>query len=524
MSNARIYSADQIKKIDPDLDLLSLITRKTAESSQTLVFRKEEWKLHILTTNNFPQLFHQVEDRLEIQWYETVAYYTNDEWFSLAYNWYQKLESKTQQLEEARRQRILASGQDAVAIIRKLVDDHKGMSDEEFLFQILVLSYQAWASDVHFQAEESGVVMRIRKDGFLQTVIIFPHAWWKKYLMKLKYMAWTKMNVDITSQDGRFEIHVPKLDGGSYWVDVRVSVMPWLRWESVVMRFLDSSKWLMTFDKIWFGKYHLDLLHRQLDKHYWLILVTWPTWSWKTTTVYSLINHLNNPDKKIITLEDPVEYELPWIEQSQINRDKGYTFEVWLTWVLRHDPDIIVVWEIRTLEAAEMVINAALTWHLVISTLHTNSAIESIARLVNMWVKPYMLATALNAVIGQRLVRRLAHNETYTPNSADDAYIKEKSAEIAAVNSKLLPTYAWTLLRPKWWERARTTWYEWRTALIEMLDVDDTITQAIMSWKNSFEISDIAQKNGFLTLEHHAIIKVIEWITSLAEVRRHLWK
>ena len=525
---AKIYGLQDIQQLKPNLEALSLVTQNTAQTSQTLVFDRDGETLYVLTTNTFPTLYHQVEDRLAASGYEITTFFTDVESFGYAMQRYDQLHHRNKKVAKDKKDRLDASGQDALEIIKETIKDHSRFTEQEFIEQLLRLSYQWGASDVHFQSEESGVVMRVRKDGLLQTIAIFTHAEWKKYLMKIKFISGTKMNIDETMQDGRFDFVSPDSSGGSSKIDVRVSVMPGLRGESVVLRFLDASKWLMTFDQIWFDAYHLWLLQRQLNKHSGLILVTGPTGSGKTTTVYSLINYLNSPDKKIITLENPVEYELPGIEQSQINEEEGYTFEEWLKWSLRHDPDIIMVWEIRTLETAEMAINAALTWHLVISTLHTNSAIESIARLVNMWVKPYMLATALNAIIGQRLVRKLKSSKPYKLATADDRYIKQIIKEIKAHNKDIDINYDGTLQWPvqdtKKSKNDKNTIksYEWRVAVVETLDVNGVITQAIMHGKDSFEIYDLAVNQWYLTIEHNAILKVLEWETSLEEVRRHV--
>lgn len=516
-----ILSLQDIQKMTPDLEMVWWISREDAQSSETCFFSREENVLHLVTTNDFPEKYRTIKQQFLDEWYEIQDHYTDHEAFQSVLQWYVSRDEMLADKQRTHQDRLHASWSDAIDLIQSTYAHHESYTEEKFIFELLRLSYHAWASDVHFQSEEAGIVMRLRIDGILETIVTFSHVERKKYLMKMKFISWAKMNLDKVSQDGRFDFD---LEGTEEKLDVRVSILPGLRGESVVLRFLDSSKWLMNFEKVWFGKYHMDLLLEQLGKNYGMILVTWPTWSWKTTTVYSMINYLNTSDRKIITLEDPVEYELPGIEQSQINEDKGYTFEWWLKWVLRHDPDVIVVWEIRTLETAEMAINAALTWHLVISTLHTNSAIESLARLVNMWVKPYMLASALNAVIWQRLVRRLATQEQYTLNTWDDAYMKQKVAEIHKHHKKFKLSYDGTLTRPIWWERARSKWYKWRVAVVEMLEVDEVLTQAIMNGKNSYEIYEIAYEQWFLTLEHNALMKVLEWITSLAEVRRRIGK
>ena len=456
-----------------------------------------------------------------MQEFELEVYYTDTKAFETALGWFGLLKEKQAKIKEEDLKRMNSRGDEAVDLIKKMIAHHDDYTEEEFINQLLSLSYQAWASDVHFQSEEVGVVMRLRRDGILETITIFTHAERKKYTMKMKFISGVKMNLDQASQDGRFDIDIIQ-PGDNIKIDVRTSILPGLRWESIVLRFLDARKGLMTFEDIGFGKYHTDLLEEQLSKNSGLILVTGPTGSWKTTTVYSLINYLNSPDRKIITLENPVEYELPGIEQSQINEEKGYTFEEWLKGVLRHDPDVIMVWEIRSLETAEMAINAALTWHLVISTLHTNSSIDSIARLVNMWVKPYMLASALNAIIGQRLVRKLATQEKYTPNASDQKYLQWMIKEIKAHTKWVKAEFDWTLLRPQGGERSRSKGYKWRVAVLEALEVDEVITKAIMQGKDSYDILEIAKKEWYLTLEHNAILKVLDGVTSLAEVRRQL--
>ncbi len=516
-----ILSLEDIQKMTPDLVMVWWISREDAQIAETCFFSRNENVLHLVTTNDFPEKYRTIKSYYEDDGYEIHDHYTDHEAFTEVLTWYDQRDVMVANQKREKQDRLHAIWTDALDLIRYTYEHHGTFTEEKFIFELLRLSYQAWASDVHFQSEEAGIIMRLRVDGILETVVTFSHVERKKYLMKIKFISGAKMNLDRVAQDGRFDFD---LEGTEEKLDVRVSILPWLRGESVVLRFLDSSKWLMNFEKVGFGKYHMDMLLDQLGKNYGMILVTGPTWSWKTTTVYSMINYLNTSDRKIITLEDPVEYELPGIEQSQINEDKWYTFEWWLKWVLRHDPDVIVVWEIRTLETAEMAINAALTGHLVISTLHTNSAIESLARLVNMWVKPYMLASALNAVIWQRLVRRLATTETYPLKSWDDVYMKKMISEIHKHHKKFNLLYDGTLQRPIWWERAKSTWYKWRVAVVEMLEVNEVVTQAIMNGKNSYEIYEIAFDQGFLTLEHNALMKVLEWMTSLAEVRRRIWK
>jgi len=297
--------------------------------------------------------------------------------------------------------------------------------------------------------------------------------------------------------------------------------MPWLRWESVVLRFLDATKGVMSFTQIWFMDENLDVLLKNLSKNYGIILITWPTWSWKTTTLYSILSYLNEPWKKIITLEDPVEYELPGIQQSQINPKKWYTYEEWLKSILRQDPDIIMIWEIRTKETAEIAINAALTGHLVLSTLHTNTSIDAIDRLLNMWVKPYMLAPALNLIISQRLLRRLHNCKTWKQaSSAEKVEILEIIQQINNIRRQNKINFEWKIPIPVWCEECGYDWYLWRIAVIEALDINQDIKKLINQWKSWIDIFSIGRQYWFLTLKEDAYLKMLKWLTSLEEIRR----
>ena len=512
-----ILSSADISKIQVNLEALGLLDKTISSTSQILIYARDDKKLKFLTTNNLPEMVQSVVEKFENEEFECELYYTDTIGFEAALTWYDELETYRQKLYKEQQKRKNADGSQAIDLLKKIIANHENIPESDFIHELLRLSYQSWASDIHFQSEESGVYVRLRKDGIMQMIAMFTHESWVKYLMKIKFMSGVKMNVDFLSQDGRFWF-----SAYNKWeevkIDVRVSVLPGLRWGSLVLRFLDASKWLISFEQIGMKEDHRKLLHTHMKRQSGLILVTGPTWSGKTTTVYSIISQLNTPKKKIITVEDPVEYELKGIEQSQINAEKWYTFEEWLKGILRHDPDIIMVWEIRSLETAEMAINAALTWHLVISTLHTNSAIESIARLVNMWVKPYMLASALNLIVWQRLIRKIADPVSIKTSPGDDIYIQEQMSEIQKYHD-INMNYAGKTMAPRS-KDVFGEWYEWRIWLLEMLEIDDVITKAVMSGKDSFEIYQIAYDRGFLTLEHDGIMKLLDGVTSLEEMRR----
>jgi type II secretory ATPase GspE/PulE/Tfp pilus assembly ATPase PilB-like protein len=303
-----------------------------------------------------------------------------------------------------------------------------------------------------------------------------------------------------------------------------VSFMPGITEESTVIRFLDSTQGIKTFEELGFAGKSFDLLKKHLEKNTGIIILSWPTGSWKTTTLYSILHYLNNGKEKIITLEDPIEYEIPGIQQSQINYTKGYTYELGLKSILRHDPDIILVWETRTLETADISITAALTWHLVFTTLHTNSAIEAIDRLVNMWVKPYMLAPSLNLVVGQRLVRKVCPHCSVKkdPDYAESAEIAESVRKINDID----PTVKLDLHRqiPKvvWCDKCNGTWYIGRLVLLEVFEVAEDIKKMIVEGRTAIDMYGKARESGYLTMKEDGIIKMLDGLTTLDEIRRVL--
>ena len=519
----RILSSEDIKKIKPNLDALKVINRETAEKAEILFF-DINWKiLKALTTNKNILLINQVKEKVEHKWYKIDFYYTDYEWFTFALTWYDYLKTLENKAKKEIEELKKAEWNTAIELIKKLYQNKNKYSETDFIKEIIRLSFMAWSSDAHFQPEEDWVRLRIRKDWILKKIIMFKHTEFKKYLLKLKSISGVRLNIDYLPQDGRFDFETEKW-GKKVKIDVRVNFMPTLYWESVVMRFLDSSSWIRSFSEIWFMWESYNILQRNIEKPYWMILVTWPTGSWKSTTLYSILNKLNLPDKKIITLEDPVEYSLPNIQQSQINPSKWYTYAEWLKAILRQDPDIIMVWEIRDLETAQIAVNAALTWHLVLSTLHTNTAIEAVSRLVNIWVPPFMLAPALNLVIWQRLLRKLCDCKTKIPaNYAEKEDIETHLRKIKNVlGSKLDVDFNGNIYKEAWCEKCMYEWYKGRIAAVETFELTEEIKDMIIKKATSLELFQVARENWYITMKEDAYIKMLKGLTTLSEIRRVL--
>lgn len=370
------------------------------------------------------------------------------------------------------------------------------------------------SSDIHYDTAETGIAVRIRIDGELVTITTLEPWEYKLLLERLKYKSNLKLNITEVPQDGKYRI----TEGGDR-IDVRVSTLPVRYGENVVCRILDSTKSIPTVDDLglmWTSKRQID---KSLKKKNGTILVTGPTGSGKTTTLYSMLTTLNTPERKIITLEDPIEYELPGVVQSEVDEKKNYLYSTGLKALLRQDPDIIMIGEIRDLESATIAMQAAMTGHLVLSTLHTKSASETIERLMNMGVPNYILASGLDVIIAQRLVRRLCPHciEKYEadPSEKDIISWMLKDIGISGLASK---QEVYTLYRSKGCEACGMTGYKWRIWVYEVLSFTDDIRALIRDGSNPKEIIDTARKWDLMLMREDGILKAMQGKTSLEEL------
>ncbi|MFA7284344.1 MAG: GspE/PulE family protein [Candidatus Absconditabacterales bacterium] len=517
-----ILQSTDIASIKPNFEVLKLISKSQASEDQVLVYDKKDNQLLLLTTNNVPSRLTQIISSFQNKNYTVDTYFTDDIGFQLALGRYDQMLDFQKQLEIREDYRLKITGKKAVDLIKETLQNRAQFSEVDLINELVRLSFQAGASDMHLQSEQQGVVLRLRINGVLQNVATLTHEEYIVYLMKIKYISGVKINIAKTPQDGRFDFWV-RTDGdlgkgkdSHRKIDARVSFMPGLRGESIVIRFLDSSQSIMTFSEIGFSAHHIPVITRNLQKNSGLILMTGPTGSGKTTTLYSMLQYLNNPDIKIVTLEDPVEYEIPGIQQSQIHEDQGYTFAEGVRSVLRHDPDVILVGEIRDLDTANAAINAALTGHLVFSTLHTNSALEAIGRLLNLGVKPYLLAPAINMIVGQRLIRKLGPDKV--PVVGFDMHgseLEESSAYVKKYFANLLPSEPTIFAANPDGEG-----YVGRVAAAEIFEPDDMVRKLLLEGKLGGDIFDIIRQTGYMTMWDDGVIKVWDGVTTLEELRR----
>ncbi len=387
----------------------------------------------------------------------------------------------------------------------------------DFVALVIAAGLQANVSDIHVEAEEKEVKIRFRIDGVLQKVAAVRKELWPRIVNRIKLFSGLKLNITTAPQDGRFTI---SLAGGDK-VDVRVSTLPTSYGESVVLRLLTTAATSLKFDELGIRGKAYEQLKRETERPNGMIITTGPTGSGKTTTLYAVLNKLNDGETKIITLEDPVEYNLPGVNQSQIDKSKDYTFAKGLTSILRQDPDVVMVGEIRDLETAEVAIQAALTGHLMISTIHTNSAAGAIPRFLSMGVKPFLLAPALNAVIGQRLVRKIHQDckEETKPDAATIKRVKETLAKLPKNSGAKVNADKMKFFRGKGCVKCNDIGYKGRIGIYEIFAMSPEIEKVILSGKVSeYEMQDIAVAQGMITMAQDGLLKALDGITTVEEV------
>ena len=378
-----------------------------------------------------------------------------------------------------------------------------------FVNQLIVDGYQSRATDIHFEPFEKKLRVRYRIDGLLFDIPV-PESirhFRESIASRIKIMA----NLDIAEkrlpQDGRIRIRIGNRD-----FDLRVSVIPIAHGESINVRILQRSNVLMGLESIGFGERDLAIFQQLLKKPHGIILLTGPTGSGKTTTLYACLNQINSTDRKIITVEDPVEYQIEGICQMQVRANIGFTFASGLRSMLRHDPDVMMVGEIRDFETAELAIRCALTGHLVFSTLHTNDAAGAMPRLLDMGIEPFLLASSVEAVIAQRLVR-LVCPHCAEPVRPEDEALLEMGVDPAKADENGFQHGAGC-------DECRGYGYLGRTAIHEMLVLDDNLRHLVMERSSGAAIKNLALDRGMQTLRKGGWEKVKRGITTVDEVLR----
>ncbi|OGZ95913.1 MAG: hypothetical protein A2847_01895 [Candidatus Sungbacteria bacterium RIFCSPHIGHO2_01_FULL_50_25] len=374
------------------------------------------------------------------------------------------------------------------------------------------------ASDIHIEPQLETARLRYRMDGVLQDVIELPKKLYTLLLSRIKLISEMKLNIHDQAQDGRFTIKT------NIEIEVRASMLPGPYGENIVLRILNPESIRVTFEEMGMRPWMIKDLDRELRRPNGMILTTGPTGSGKTTTLYAFIQKVYNPEVKVITIEDPIEYHLKGIEQTQVHPEEGYDFARGLRSIVRQDPDVILVGEIRDLETAETAMNAALTGHLVFSTLHTNNAAGTVPRLINLGVNPAIIAPAINVSMAQRLVRRLC-NDCKTKTNIGAPLEKRIADELKDLPKTipLPPKEEWNVSEARTDGDCKTCngiGYKGRIAVFEIILIDEKIQELILKSPSEYEIKREARRQGQMTLREDGILKIIAGVTNFNEVDR----
>lgn len=376
---------------------------------------------------------------------------------------------------------------------------------------VIVEAYLARASDIHMDPEERRLRLRFRIDGVLHDVFAFPRELHSEIITRIKVLGALRTDEHQAAQDGRMRVTVPEIG----FVDVRVSITPTYYGENCVMRLLAGQANQFTLATIGFSKHNLEVIYKAIKRPYGMILATGPTGSGKTTALYMVLKEINKPDISIITIEDPIEYSLSGVDQIQVNAKTGLTFANGLRSILRQDPNVVMVGEIRDSETANIAVNAAMTGHLVLSTLHTNDAPTTIPRLLDLGVEPFLIASTINIAIGQRLVRTIC----------EDCKVKKvfTEAEMKALTDAFPPEIIKdnrTFYKGEGCARCNHSGYKGRIGIHEVLEVNEVMRDLIMKRANADIIRKAAIESGMLTMTQDGFEKALQGITTIEEVLR----
>ncbi|MDD4901780.1 MAG: GspE/PulE family protein [Patescibacteria group bacterium] len=381
------------------------------------------------------------------------------------------------------------------------------------------------ASDIHIEPMPKETRVRYRVDGLLRTSLILPKSIHSAIVGRIKVLAKLKLDETRIPQDGRIRLLINKKE-----IDFRISIMPLLGEEKVVMRILDLGRGIPSLEELGYDEHALKIIRKTIKKTFGLFLITGPTGSGKSTTLAAVLNILNREEINIVTLEDPIEYFVKGTNQSQIRPNIGYTFANGLRSILRQDPDVVMVGEIRDNESAELCVNAGLTGHFVLSTLHTNSAMDVVPRLVDMKVEPFLLASTLKSMVAQRLARRICLN-CKKNLKVEPGVIEQVRRELAQVPSYMLQARLPGVKTVKDIDESffyygpgcihcKNTGYQGRIAILEIIDVNEKIQEMVLNPKKIIREDDVRSSQEFITIKEDGIIKSLQGLTTLQEVYR----
>ena len=479
--------------IDPEL--LQLVPAELAKRSNLIPLRKERNKLFIAMAD--PMDYFAIEEvRMATGCQIETSIAAKDDLFRTITKYYDLQESMDAAMSD------LAIGMSA-EVEQEITDEESPIV--RLVNQIIANGVALRASDIHFDPQETDFKVRYRVDGVLKTERSLPKHMQGMVTARVKILGNLNITENRIPQDGRIKTTVNYRP-----VDIRLSTLPTVYGEKIVMRILDLANAATEISQIGFSKRNEQLFRKMIEHPNGIVLITGPTGSGKSSTLYAALTELNTEDVNIITVEDPVEYRMSGVNQIQVKEEVGLTFAAGLRSILRQDPDIVMIGEIRDLETAQIAIRASLTGHLVLSTLHTNSAIESISRLDDMGIEPFLISSSLVGTMAQRLVRRVCRD------CSQDVELTEREREIFAENGLTVDK----VRRGRGCTACSNTGYRGRLAIHEILPVDRKLKELILNRSSAQVIRDYMREQGHLTLLQDGLLKVIEGVTTTEEVLR----
>lgn len=497
-------------------DILTAIPEPIASTHKLIAFESNDKEIKIATTDpENLEIFEFINKKTKLK---PIIHLTSPESISEALKQYHK--SLKAEFKDLTDKKIESFGDEN---LEKLAKDLPIIRIVDTLLEYAIFEN---ASDIHIEPEEKEIIVRYRIDGILINVMTLPKNVQSGIIARIKILANLKVDEHRLPQDGRF-----KITGKEHKVSFRVSIIPIYGGEKIVMRLLAEKAQVLTLEQLGFQPKSLEIIKRNVGKPHGMILVTGPTGSGKTTTLYTILNILNTPKVNITTIEDPIEYRMAHVNQSQVNPKIGYTFAAGLRAFLRQDPDIIMVGEIRDHETAEIAIHAAMTGHLVLSTLHTNDAPTTLPRLVEMGVPAFLVSSTTNVIVAQRLVRKICPNciQSYTLDKETIDDIK-KQLNVEDIMQALQSTKAIAdagkgiesllFYRGKGCKQCNNGGYKGRIGIYETLEITEEISELILKNASRLDLLKQAKIQGMLSIVEDGFIKAKNGITTIEEIMR----
>jgi type IV pilus assembly protein PilB len=519
------YNYLDLSAIPINSDALRILNEEEARASNVAIFAMVSKKIDVAIISPKDDKTISVINRLSDQGYIPVVHMVSKRSLEKAWSRYKDLSYSSESTAgtfDIAGDAVLAMMEQVkhIADIEKLTNDLLGVKQTYRISKIMEImlagALALGASDVHLEPEEVEVRMRFRIDGVLLDAFKFDKATYSLILSRLKLLSGLKLNVKDEAQDGRFSIKIKDNN-----IEIRTSLLPGAYNESVVMRLLNPKSISVSLEQLGIEKRTLDILLEQINRPNGMLLITGPTGSGKTTTLYAFIKKIYSPEVKILTIEDPIEYHLDGIVQTQVEDDKGYTFLAGLRAAMRQDPDVIMVGEIRDAETAGTAIQAALTGHLVFSTLHTNSAAGAFPRLIDLKVNPKTIPSAMNVAIAQRLLRKLC------PFCKKERDVNEREKKIIDNTLKSIhdKTYLEGVQTTKIFEavgcdKCNNTGYKGRICIVEAILSTKEMEEVIINNSSEREIKKAAESQNILDMKQDGIIKILKGISSMDELGR----